>query len=172
MAKAGLLRGRAAVFPAWREPGAGPCCARARRPCSASERSALGVAAPVPLCFCCSLAHRGPGAGLGQGREPRDSAWRWVRSGRPGWRAGGLGRASRTDPGSRRGEPGRRGQLWGCPLPTAAPCSLRSLQTTSHPAGDSPPLLLPVASSPCRPLSPWPRHRDPALHFPSGWTID
>lgn len=74
------------------------------------ERSALGVAAPVPFWFCCSLAHRGPGAGLGQGREPRDSAWRWVRIGRPGWRVDGLcgrlGRAirlTRDQGGARRG---------------------------------------------------------------------
>lgn len=133
------------------------------------ERSALGVAAPVPFWFCCSLAHRGPRAGLGQGREPRDSAWRWVRIGRPGWRADGLGRRlgrairlTRGQGGARRGAKASSGAA--CP----DRCSLISLQTAYHPGGDTPPLFLAVASSPCRPLSPWHLHSRP---FPSGWSI-
>lgn len=86
------------------------------------ERSALGVAAPVPFWFYCSLAHRDPGAGLGQGREPRDSAWRWVRIGRPGWRADGLGRRlgrairlTRGQGGARQGAKASSGAA--CPRP-------------------------------------------------------
>lgn len=88
-------------------------------------------------------------------------------AGLAGGRAGSTpGSGYPTHPGSRQGAPGRRGQLWGCLLPTAAPCSLISLQTAYPPGGDTTPPLLPVASSPCRPLWPWHLTLVPSLQAP------
>lgn len=130
--KAGLRRGCEEVFPALRDPDAGGAhrallCAHPL-PSSPSARSALGVAAPVPLWFC-----RGPGTWLGQGLEPRDGAWRWVWSGRwGGWAGWVLRWSSRLTEGQGGASRGAEPSSGAACVLAGAPFSLISAQAITR----------------------------------------